>query len=498
MGIDTYVTWSDYPGGLAMLQHVTFFRTVLGSLALLLIWTAAQADAVQVLYVDRDSICPGRGTSQEPYCSIQQAFDRVTCGQRIRIRQSERPYDENAVAHTPSCTEAERIIVEPDTGHTPILRYSGNGSPDGAIELRDVDHWTVQHLTFDGRGVSTSDTAIEIAASTRAISGVHLLHNTIRNWGLTPLDNRAVRAIYVHGNRQTGVTANHVVIRHNTLTQIRTNAMRIEGTQHAIIEDNTLSQLKCGWHTADSFKHEAIKITSGQTRSRSPSNGTLIRRNHIHDFQSLQACLAEYGPAAGRPVFRGIYCDVNADDGRVVGNLIHTMSPGLTQANLTRGIYIESRCDRWEVSENIVYDVAGVCFRISASGHTVKLTNNVCYNAGLGIDYRGHDEVTITNNIIYLTRPKARVIRLDQRAVNAPYRIDHNLYFNRAAPLTFRHGKNNAGPLLWKLLCQCDVHSQNAAPQFIHIEPHHKDFHLQPSSPARRAGTAGVDIGAYP
>jgi nitrous oxidase accessory protein NosD len=383
-------------------------------------------------------------------------------------------------------------------GHTPILRYTGKGSADGAIELRDVDYWTVQYLTFDGDGVSTSDTAIEVAATTRPISGVHLLHNTIRNWGLMPLDNRAVRAIYVHGNRRTGVTANHIVIRNNTLMQIRTNAMRIEGTQHAVIAENTLSQLKCGWHTADSLTHEAIKITSGQTRSQSPSNGTLIRRNHIYDFQSLQACLAEYGPAAGRPVFRGIYCDVNADDGRVVGNLIHTMSPHLTHDNLTRGVYIESRCDRWEVSENIVYDVAGACFRISASGHAVKLTHNVCYNAGLGIDYRGHDEVTITHNIIYLTRPEARVMRLDQRALKASHRIDYNLYFNRAAPLAFRRGKNSTGLLLWKLLCRCDAHSQNADPQFVDTESIHKDFHLQPSSPARRAGTAGVNIGTYP
>jgi hypothetical protein len=246
------------------------------------------------------------------------------------------------------------------------------------------------------------------------------------------------------------------------------------------------------------LKHEAIKITSGQTRSRSPSNGTLIRRNHIYDFQSLQACLAEHGPAVKRPIFRGIYCDVNADDGRVVGNLIHTISPNLTNADLTRGIYIESRCDRWEVSENIVYDVAGVCFRISASGRTVTLTNNVCYNADLGIDYRGHDEVTITNNIIYLTRPTARAIRLDQQALKANHRIDHNLYFNRAAPLILRRGRNNAGMRLWKLLCRCDAHSQNAEPQFVHTEPSRKDFHLQPSSPARRAGTAGRHIGAYP
>jgi hypothetical protein len=302
----------------------------------------------------------------------------------------------------------------------------------------------------------------------------------------------------VHGNPQTGFTADHIVIRNNILKQIRTNAMRIEGTHHAVIEENVLSQLKCGWHTADSLKHEAIKITSGQTRSRSPSNGTLIRRNHIYDFQSLQACLAEHGPAARRPSFQGIYCDVNADDGRVVGNLIHTMSPNLMHANLTRGIYIESRCDRWEVSENIVYDVAGVCFRISASGHAVKLTHNVCYNAGLGIDYRGHDEVTITNNIIYLTRPKARVMRLDQRALTAPHRIDYNLYFNRAASLAFRHGRNRAGRLLWKLLCRCDAHSHNADPQFVRLDPPQQDFHLQPSSPARRAGTAGVNLGAYP
>ncbi len=471
---------------------------VLGWVVFALITLCMETGLAATLYVDKDTSCPGQGTSDDPYCAMQRAFEHVACGDRIRIRQAKTPYDESAVAQKPSCLATARIVVEPDTGHTPILRYTGKGSRDGVIELRNVDNWTVRQLTFDGKGVPTSDYAIEVHAQRRTMIGTRILGNTIRNWGLTPLSNRGTRSLFLHDNRDEGYTVNNALVRGNTLTNIRTNAMRIEGTQHAVIEHNTLSHLLCGWKNAKVFKHEAIKITAGKSRSRSMSNGTLVRQNHLSDFQSIQACQDEFGGKVPLPTFQGIYCDVNGDDGVITGNVIHTMSPNVKGDKLTRGIYIESGCDRWRVSENIVYNVAGVCYRISSDGYYVTLENNVCYNAGLGIDYRQHREVTIRHNIVYLTRRDARAIRIDRQAVSAPRTVNDNLYFNHNGRLTFTYNKGRVGFTMWQKRCGCDAQSKTADPQFVSTKPGRKDFHLRRESPARRAKNGAVHLGAYP
>src|SRR5215470_967293 len=98
-----------------------------------------------ILYVDKDSPCPGAGTTGVPYCSIQNAFNMVNPGDTIRIRNAASPYDQNAKT-TRSGTASSPIVLEPDIGNTPIIRYTGGGSQRAAIEIRDADYWIVRNL----------------------------------------------------------------------------------------------------------------------------------------------------------------------------------------------------------------------------------------------------------------------------------------------------------------------------------------------------------------
>ena len=68
-----------------------------------------------ILYVNKDNSCPGTGTTSNPYCSIQNAFNAVAAGDSIRIRGAGTPYDEAAVL-TRSGTSGNQIVIEPDTG----------------------------------------------------------------------------------------------------------------------------------------------------------------------------------------------------------------------------------------------------------------------------------------------------------------------------------------------------------------------------------------------
>src|SRR5919106_4953468 len=84
-----------------------------------LIWlTAAEA---AIIYVDKDNSCPGAGTTESPYCSIQNAFNKVIAGDTIRIRDAVTPYDQNAILTT-SGMAGSPIIIESAWGHRPIIR----------------------------------------------------------------------------------------------------------------------------------------------------------------------------------------------------------------------------------------------------------------------------------------------------------------------------------------------------------------------------------------
>ena len=133
-------------------------------------------------YVGKDNACPGIGTSANPYCSIQNAFNKVAAGDTIRIRDAGTPYSESAVLTT-SGTQFNPIIIESDSGHSPTLRNSGANAQTGVIHLADTDHVTIRNLSFDGTGVQTSRYAIAVYANTKHVVGIMISRNTIKNWG---------------------------------------------------------------------------------------------------------------------------------------------------------------------------------------------------------------------------------------------------------------------------------------------------------------------------
>ena len=103
-----------------------------------LLWSASVKAAI--IYVDKDSSCPGNGLTAGPYCSIQNGLNHpgLRAGDTIRIRDSATPYDENAV--TPSGldgTAANPIVIEPDVGNNPILRSIATNVDSGVITINN-------------------------------------------------------------------------------------------------------------------------------------------------------------------------------------------------------------------------------------------------------------------------------------------------------------------------------------------------------------------------
>src|SRR5262245_51309763 len=96
------------------------------------------------IYVDNRVNCPGTGTSTNPYCSIQNAFNVVNAGDHIKIRTGTGDYTE-----TPKLTRSGRagslIVIESDSGNSPNIY--GNSSQAGMTI--SASYVSIQNLKFD-------------------------------------------------------------------------------------------------------------------------------------------------------------------------------------------------------------------------------------------------------------------------------------------------------------------------------------------------------------
>jgi hypothetical protein len=450
-----------------------------------------------IIYVDKDNACPGTGTSQNPYCRIQNAFNAVSAGETIRIRDSATLYDENAIT-TASGTAANPITIEPDLGHQPILRYTGNGAVHAVMEIRDADYWIVRNLTFDGTGVYTSLFAIWLHAPTRDILGHQIIGNTFRNWGGTEsqADNPSAvpTALILSGGWEGTWYPTGTLVQRNTFDGNRQQSIQLLHTKDTIIENNEIKGAKCG-RDVDTYVNElGVKMIGGNIHP-------IIRNNTFHDFEPHSACGL---PNQVYATWAAVWCDEGNTDGEVSGNTVWNIDQnkrdfsnplGLDQSST--GIFIEHNCYNWTVKNNIIYNIGTMGLRNRQIVQAEQVNNyfsNTVYNVGMWGIRIVEGKAVVKNNIVFDSG--LAQIRVDPAAAQSGlHSIDYNLYFDTAGGN--KVGDWGAGVVVnfasWKSACSCDAHAINSDPLFVNAP---SDFHLQPSSPARDAGEGGVDMGA--
>jgi len=148
-----------------------------------------------------------------------------------------------------SGTSTAPIIVEPDSGHRPILRYTGRSAEAGAIEIRDADHWHIKGLTFDGSGIQTSRYALLLYAYTRDITGHQIVKNTFRNWGGTGENTKSAAAVVLRPSYSTDYNPLHVkdsLISDNSFNGNAQSNIHLTQTKNVVVERNTIQNTRCG------------------------------------------------------------------------------------------------------------------------------------------------------------------------------------------------------------------------------------------------------------
>jgi parallel beta-helix repeat protein len=456
-----------------------------------------------VIYVDKDSSCPGSGSSSFPYCSIQRALDVVRPGDVVRIRDSANPYDERAVAIR-SGTSSAPITIEPDVGHNPRLRYSGRNAQTGVIEIRDADYWYIRGLTFDGSGIQTSRYAVLLYAHSRDITGHKIAKNAFFHWGGTGENTASAAAVILRPSYSGGFNNFRVrnsVISENTFAYNSHESIRLTRSANVVIERNTIQYSQCGRGADGTAGATAIKDSQG-------SVGTIIRNNTIRDHQMSEDCPL---PNQGHATYTGIYCDTGPTSGEIVGNVIYNIdkgrafnsNPRATGVN-SMGIFIESRCSDWKVHHNVVYYIGSYGLRNGSSRTAdpdrTAWTNNTVFSISRNALWiaRGKN-LTVKNNILLHNQANASIELTGPAVYQGPHNIDHNLYWDmKDGTKIGRWGDFWTRNLTnWRQACKCDSEALSTNPLFMSVVHGSENLRLSSFSPARRAGEGGVDLGAY-
>jgi hypothetical protein len=475
------------------------FNIITGCLLVMGLLSTAAVQAA-ILYVDNTRSCPGSGTTTAPYCSIQNAFNVVNAGDTIRIRTGTGIYDQSALVSNRSGTQANPVILEPDTGASFIVRNSNGGTRQKAIEIRDSDYWIVRNLTFDGAAVNTStNAALKIAAEGRDTTGAQVIGNTFKNWGGTQAD--ADRTDTTGALNLSGAfRVQNSIVRGNVFDNIRPIGLIMAKTLNITIDQNEFKNIKCGRNSDSSVNAIGMHIILG-------NDGTVITKNLIHDFDASANCtLANQSYAT----WAGLWCDAGADNWLIDGNTIwnidqnkHDLGNPRGSSLNSHGLFIEMQCSNVTARNNVIYNIGNVGIRNSY--HTNGLDfgrqnfyyNNTIFNFGYTGFWIWEGKLTIKNNIV---RSIWSPIGHDFIHVNDPSLIqltsDYNL-FSGTADQIGAWGGSGAGTLSsWRSLCNCDSHSINSDPLFVSETS--GDFHLQASSPAVSGGEGGIYMGAYP
>ena len=477
--------------------RVSRFMLGFGLMAGLFGFVPAQA---AILYVDKDNGCPGTGTSQAPYCRIQNAFNAASAGDTIRIRDSATPYDESATA-TRSGTSGNPIIVEPDAGNNPTLRYTGNGAMAAVIQILGQDYWTVRNLTFDGTGVFTSQMAVWVASgSTREQVGVQILNNTFKNWGGSEAQedtspNKPSALIISSGwDPPAGWPApNGTVIRGNIFDGNRRKSIQLLSTRNTIVENNEIKNATCGRDSDGAVNEIGIHVGTGSNHEHT---GDTIRNNTIHDFAPWSACSLTSAPGTWSTM-PGIWADVGPTGGTVDGNRIWNLDQGNTGGVvLSVGVFIEYDCHDWTVKNNVIYNIGRAGFRHSpvTAGAVNRWFNNTVYNTGVHGMQLWYGNAVVKNNI-FDNAGSSQIMATANAVSQGNLTINYNDYWDNAGGGKVGQWNGSTQKLAdWKSTCNCDANSLNTDPLFA-APP--LNFALPPSSPLRGSGEGGVDMGVY-
>lgn len=443
------------------------------------LWFAAPA------YVDGDAECPGDGSSEAPYCSLQAVLDNdpFEPGTEYLLRDTEVPYtleSDRVTFNDRDGTSDEPLVIGPDVGHSPILRHG--------ISFSNCSHWVVRGLSFDGSGVSVN-AAIEFFAFGSDEVDMTAEGNSIRNWGGDyGGDSRAIHT----WNGEMDASLEGVAIVGNYISNVRGIGISSNRPSDLRIENNTIEDLSCEENAVgENGGIGGITVARGRD--------ALVAGNLIRDFD---------------------WSDCANADARLIGILLQSQDATEVRENwisntassdefLGLGVAVAQATDDPWVHHNVVANngLCGLCddVQYSNGGSGTRFEHNTVIGSRIGIDAQHPIAFEARSNVV--VAPELAVVRIyraptDGSMDRLSWTLDNNLYDASNAAFGLEGNADNDFEA-WKDGCNCDDAADVADPG-LSLEP--EDFTPtatsravdlgDPSSPSPFNGRA-PDAGAF-
>ncbi len=472
-----------------------------------------------IRYVDQDhQHCSDNPNGNQPYCSIAAAFRDLRTGDTVRIRESRRPYRVSVTSK-----QAGPIAIEADAQHHPVLTTDASHT---IMTLIDASQWTIRNLTFDGQGQEVRY-AILVNARSRHVYNINIKHNRFVNLGGFTGNLKKPMAVRFTASKwkkfkpdQNNYYVTDSTIANNVFDNCAHGGVLLSHTKHVTVANNHMTHFRCGRYNDGRIGVQAVKIALS-------SLNAVVRGNRVGAFQSSAACPLQPGqhPKTGkrsRPVYVGIYCDVGSQNGLIADNTVFDIDAGRSRPAPNRngssaGIFVESRCRDWQVTNNLIYNIGTYGFRNGSKstgsadrtafthntlygivGHAIsiqkgerlKIKHNILSNyAGVGIEFINHARCQCSGR-------KCKITRETKAFHQNSHEISHNLFwqgspsglvatwFNRKAKLNLSAWQRKTGGY--------GKQSIYADPEFVGAK--RGQFTLRDGSIASRK-TAGVAYG---
>jgi parallel beta-helix repeat protein len=176
------------------------------------------------------------------------------------------------------------------------------------------------------------------------------------------------------------LNAHKVRVENNDIAGSQGMGIFVGGSQDVKVTGNNIRDVRCMKGASNYTTSQGVKVGQGSKR-------VIVTNNTVEGMQGCRTAAA-------------FYCDTGGTDGVFERNRVRKVGNASGDAI---GVYVESRCHNWDVTDNIIYDVqTGV--RNGAPGtsdpNNTLIEGNLIIAKEVGVKIVRGKNVIVTNNDI--------------------------------------------------------------------------------------------------
>jgi hypothetical protein len=432
-------------------------RGSIGLAGLVLAFASSQGTA-KTYTVSNTGNDGGDGSAAAPYKTIAKAASMVAAGDTVLV--SAGTYSEKNIAPKSSGTQAARIVFKPAPGTgTVIIKHPATAADDTPIfSLSSRNFIWIEGFTF--KDFKYGRASIYITGGNNNV----VINNRFENLGngeVATWNGNSVVAIY---------NASRNVVRNNYFHNII-------GDGVAVNSSTSLNNLV----TENSFVKFVGKLRSW--------GGTGLFTRAI-DVQDMSGGNNVVSFNRGDSLTQLVWLDRNGS-GNVILRNFGTNSSGF--------IFNESRCSSNVIQENIGYKV-GTAFqtaRYSSTQFTYapRWIGNVAYKNSIGFYVHMSYRDEFRNNISF-DNSSSNLTFTSTALAGTPWLFTNNLWFTPSVANSMEIGGTKMTVASYQTKVK-ETGGLSVDPKFTSPGNTAEGYVLQSTSPAKMAGSNGVDLGAY-